>query len=411
MSLLDRITVAYDVLKNGINRNDLRAGSAYSSTMSAPFIRSSVDSFASAAFNRIAVDASMVEFRHVKIDPITDKEEELKSVLSDLLGLDTNIDQTFQQFIQDCVKSLFSEGSIAITPIQVEGKPTLRVGFIRQWYPKAVEIDVWNEYEGRRQQMHVMKEDCAIVENPLYAVTNGPNATLKRLIEKMNQIDNVEAIMASGKLDLILQLPNAVDRGRLKDEAAERLQLVQDQLKSHGTGMAYIGANERITQLNRPVSDTLLPQIDKLSETFHNQLGLTANVLNGTAGESEMRAYYSRTIDPILKAILNAMSKAFLTKTARTQGQQIVFYRDPFALVPMSQLPDLLDKISRNEIATPNEGRRIIGLKPSADPEADVLKNRNMAAKQEDQPDSGKLIRPDWRSVKMGTNTDKGEIA
>lgn len=398
MSLLDRITVAFDVFKNGVNASNLKTGSYYSAAMSAPSIRSSADSFASAAFNRIAVDASSVEFRHVKIDPITDKEVEMKSTLSDLMGLDTNIDQTFSQFIQDCVKSLFSEGSIAITPIQVKGKPTLRVGYIRQWYPEAIEIDVWNEYSGKRQPMHILKEDCAIIENPLYAINNGPNTTLRRLIEKMNQIDNVDAIMASGKLDVILQLPNAVDRGRLKDEADARLKLVQEQLKSHGSGMAYIGANERITQLNRPVSDTLLPQIDKLSESFHNQLGLTANVLNGTAGESEMRAYYSRTIDPMLKAIVNGMSKAFLTKTARSQGQKIVFYRDPFALVPMSQLPDLLDKISRNEIATPNEGRRIIGLKPSSDPDADILKNRNMAAKQEDanEPEPpGQVNRPD----------------
>ena len=411
MSLLDNIAVAWDVLKGGTDRLKIGPGNSYSPNMSAPFVRSTADSFSSAAFNRIALDASNVEFRHVKIDTISDKETKMKSELNDLMGLDANIDQTFSELIQEGVKTLFSEGTMAIVPIQVEGVTTLRIAWIRQWYPKAVEVDVWNEKVGQRQQMYVNKSDCAIIQNPLYAVANGPNATLRRLIEKMNQIDQVEAIMASGKLDLILQLPNAVDRGRLKEEASERLELVSQQLKEKGMGMAYIGTNEKITQLNRPVSDTLLPQIESLTKLFHNQLGLSEAVLDGTAGEAEMRSYYSRTIDPILKAIIEGMAKAFLTKTARTQGQKIVWYRDPFSLVPMSQLPDLLDKISRNEIATPNESRRIIGLKPSEDPEADILKNRNMAAKETQDKPSGTLIRPDWKSVKMGTNTDKGEIA
>lgn len=412
MSIKDRIVVALDVLKNGVDDNTVGAGSYYSPQMSAPFVRSTVDSFASSAFNRIAVDCSAVNFHHVKIDPNTDKEKTIQSELTELLKLDTNIDQTFKDFIRDCVKSMFSEGSFAITPISVNGKLTLRVGYIRQWYPRHVELDLWNEKQGKRDHLRVLKEDCAIIENPLYSVTSGSNSTLKRLIEKMNQIDQIDAIAASGKLDLILQLPQAMTHDKFIKDADGRIEDIQSQLKNNRMGIAYIGANEQITQLNRPVSDTILPQIDKLTEAFHNQLGLTANVLNGTANETEMRAYYSRTIDPILTAIVEAMTKAFIKPANRKQGEKIVYYRDPFALVPMSQLPDLLDKAGRNEYLTPNEGRRIMGFKPHSDPEADELKNRNMAPKGQ-APSSSSRVSSDpdevEEPVKMGTNTDEGE--
>lgn len=378
MALFDRIAVAYEVIKSGIDPSNLGNGSSYSPSMSAAYVRSTVDSFASVAFSRIAADASTVDFSHVKMDPITDKEETLQTKISPLLGLDTNIDQTFKYFIRDFVKSLFSEGTAVIVPIQVSGKPTLRVGLVRQWYPRYVEVDVYNEFSGMREPLKVAKEDCSIIENPLYAVANGPNATLKRLLTKMNQIDQIDAIIASGKLDLILQMPTSLAHESFEDHAKDRLASLQAQLSTAGVAAAYIGANEKITQLNRPVSDTLLPQVEKLSEEFHNQLGLTANVLNGTASEEEMRNYYSRTVDVILTAIAEGMTKSFLTKTARTQGQCITYNRNPFALVPMSKLPELLETTSRAAIISPNEGRRIIGLKPSSDPDADVLKNRQM---------------------------------
>ena len=402
MSLTNRIAVAWDVFKSGVDPNRLRSGSSYSPDMSSIYVQSTVDSFASVAFSRIASDASAVDFNHVKIDAETDKETIMSSQLADLLGLDTNIDQTFKEFIRDFVKSLFNMGTAVIVPIDVRGKLTLRVGYVTQWYPDAVELNVYNEYSGNREPLRVYKEDCSIIQNPLYAVANGPNTTLNRLITKMNQIDHIDAILSSGKLDLILQLPYSLANEEFEKQAKERLVSLQNQLSTTGVAAAYIATNEKITQLNRPVSDTLLPQVEKLAEEFHNQLGLTRNVLNGTASEEEMRNYYSRTIDIILTAITEGMTKAFLTKTARTQGQKVAYYRNPFALVPMSQLPDLLDKAGRGAYISPNEGRRFLGLKPSSDPDADKLKNRQM-------PDEKQGLAPDpdkAKIIKMDANTD-----
>ena len=402
MSLTNRIAVAWDVFKSGVDPNRLHSGSSYSPDMSSIYVQSTVDSFASVAFSRIASDASAVDFNHVKIDAETDKETIMSSQLADLLGLDTNIDQTFKEFIRDFVKSLFNMGTAVIVPIDVRGKLTLRVGYVTQWYPDAVELNVYNEYSGNREPLRVYKEDCSIIQNPLYAVANGPNTTLNRLITKMNQIDQIDAILSSGKLDLILQLPYSLQNEEFERQAKERLLSLQNQLSTTGVAAAYIATNEKITQLNRPVSDTLLPQVEKLAEEFHNQLGLTRNVLNGTASEEEMRNYYSRTIDIILTAITEGMTKAFLTKTARTQGQKVAYYRNPFALVPMSQLPDLLDKAGRGAYISPNEGRRFLGLKPSSDPDADKLKNRQMPDEKQGlapDPDNAKII-------KMDANTD-----
>ena len=402
MSLTNRIAVAWDVFKSGVDPNRLRSGSSYSPDMSSIYVQSTVDSFASVAFSRIASDASAVDFNHVKIDAETDKETIMSSQLADLLGLDTNIDQTFKEFIRDFVKSLFNMGTAVIVPIDVRGKLTLRVGYVTQWYPDAVELNVYNEYSGNREPLRVYKEDCSIIQNPLYAVANGPNTTLNRLITKMNQIDQIDAILSSGKLDLILQLPYSLANEEFEKQAKERLVSLQNQLSTTGVAAAYIATNEKITQLNRPVSDTLLPQVEKLAEEFHNQLGLTRNVLNGTASEEEMRNYYSRTIDIILTAITEGMTKTFLTKTARTQGQKVAYYRNPFALVPMSQLPDLLDKAGRGAYISPNEGRRFLGLKPSSDPDADKLKNRQMPDEKQGlapDPDNAKII-------KMDANTD-----
>ncbi len=406
MSLTNRIAVAWDVFKSGVDPNRLRSGSTYSPDMSSIYVQSTVDSFASVAFSRIASDASAVDFNHVKIDAETDKETIMSSQLADLLGLDTNIDQTFKEFIRDFVKSLFNMGTAVIVPIDVRGKLTLRVGYVTQWYPDAVELNVYNEYSGNREPLRVYKEDCSIIQNPLYAVANGPNTTLNRLITKMNQIDQIDAILSSGKLDLILQLPYSLANEEFEKQAKERLVSLQNQLNTTGVAAAYIATNEKITQLNRPVSDTLLPQVEKLAEEFHNQLGLTRNVLNGTASEEEMRNYYSRTIDIILTAITEGMTKAFLTKTARTQGQKVAYYRNPFALVPMSQLPDLLDKAGRGAYISPNEGRRFLGLKPSSDPDADKLKNRQMPDEKQGlapYPDNAKII-------KMDANTDRRKM-
>lgn len=395
MGIRDRLTKAWDVLTNPEENRIVQAGYSSSRPMFRNVaVRSTVDSFASAAFNRIAIDASMVDFIHVKIDKETQKEKHIEdSDISKCLGLDANLDQTGRQLIQDLVYSMFDEGVVAVVPIQVGDRITLRVGRILDWFPDAIRVETYNEKIGEKQQIVVPKDSTAILENPLYAIINGPNTTLRRLITKMNQIDQVDAYTSSGQLDLILQLPTALYASKQTKAADARLKEVQEQLTNSTLSMAYIDANEKITQLNRPVSNTLLPQIDKLTEMFYNQLGLTANVLNGTASESEMRAYYSRAIDPIVTAIAEVFTKSFLEPEEKESGQKIVFYRDPFKLVPIEQIPDIIDKTSRNEVMTPNEGRRILGLRPSDDPEADVLKNRNMAAKNE--APAGSVPNPD----------------
>lgn len=394
MSWLNRLTKAWDVLTNNVDK-PFNYGNSSSGPMHRNVaVRSTVDSFASAAFNRIAVDASMVEFLHVKIDANTEKETVMTDGnLSKYLKLDANIDQTGRQLIQDIVYSMFDEGVVAVVPIDVNGKGSLRVGRIVQWYPKYVTVELYNELTGMKQQITVEKASTAIIENPLYAVINGPNTTLRRLITKMNQIDQIDSIVSSGHVDLLLQMPMKLQSEKQKEVAKERIEGLTKQLSDSRFGIAYIDATEKVTQLNRPVSDTLLPQIDKLTEAFYNQLGLSMNVLNGTANEAEMRAYYTRAIDPIVSAIAEAFTKAFISPTARTQGQKVVFYRDPFKLVPIEQIPEIIDKTSRNEVMTPNEGRRILGLRPSKDPEADVLKNRNMAAKN--TTESGSVPNPD----------------
>lgn len=395
MGIRDRLTKAWDVLTNPEENRIVQAGYSSSRPMFRNVaVRSTVDSFASAAFNRIAIDASMVDFIHVEVDKETQKEKHIEdSDISKCLGLDANLDQTGRQLIQDLVYSMFDEGVVAVVPIQVGDNITLRVGRILDWFPDAIRVETYNEKIGEKQQIVVPKDSTAILENPLYAIINGPNTTLRRLITKMNQIDQVDAYTSSGQLDLILQLPTALYASKQTKAADARLKEVQEQLTNSTLSMAYIDANEKITQLNRPVSNTLLPQIDKLTEMFYNQLGLTANVLNGTASESEMRAYYSRAIDPIVTAIAEVFTKSFLEPEEKALGQKIVFYRDPFKLVPIEQIPDIIDKTSRNEVMTPNEGRRILGLRPSDDPEADVLKNRNMAAKNE--APAGSVPNPD----------------
>lgn len=395
MGLKDKLTKVWDVLTNPEEQQIVSAGYSSSRPMFRNIaVRSTVDSFASAAFNRIAIDASMVDFIHVAVEKDTQKERVIDdSDVARCLGLDANLDQTGRQLIQDIVYSMFDEGVVAVVPLDVNGRITLRVGRILDWFPTAIRVETYNEKIGEKQQIVVPKDSTAIIENPLYAIINGPNTTLRRLITKMNQIDQIDAYTSSGQLDLILQLPTALYASKQTKTADARLKEVTEQLKNNNLGMAYIDANEKITQLNRPVSNTLLPQIDKLTEMFYNQLGLTANVLNGTASEAEMRAYYSRAIDPIVTAIAEVFTKSFLEPEEKASGEKIVFYRDPFKLVPIEQIPDIIDKTSRNEVMTPNEGRRILGLRPSDDPEADVLKNRNMAAKNESP--AGSVPNPD----------------
>lgn len=348
--------------------------------------------FAKTVFNRISMDVAVVDILHVKIDPKNENQEKLKSKLQNCLTVEANIDQSSTDFFHDLVLSMFDEGVVAVVPVETTINPnisgsydieTMRVGRITQWYPKKVEVELYDERDGEYKRVVLDKKYVAIIENPLYSIINEKNSTLNRLMSKMRLLDTQDASLAAGKLDMIIQLPYAVKSQLKREQAKERVETIATQLKENEYGIAYADATEKITQLNRPLTSNLLEEVKYLSEQFFNQIGLTQNVFDGTADESEMRSYYARTIDPIVDRIVNEFKRKFLTKTARSQGQDIVAYRDPFKLVPVEQLAQIADTFSRNAILTPNEVRSIVGFGPNPDPEADKLQNRNIAYKNQ----------------------------
>ena len=350
--------------------------------------RYSNSSYVSAIFNRIALDVAATQIQHVKINATNDDRTYIESGLINCLTVEANIDQTGMQFIQDIVYSMFDEGVVAVVPVDTTISPTvsgsyeidtMRVGKITQWYPKHVEVNIYNEKTGMEERITLPKSMIAIIENPLYAVINDENATLTRLINKMAMMDDVDAVLSSGKLDLIIKLPYAVKTELQKTQAEERIKGIEDQLSKGKHGVVYTDAAENVQQLNRPINNRLIEDVQYLSQQFHNQLGLTENVFNGTASESELRGYYTRTVDAIINAILAEFNRKFLTKTARTQGQKFEAYRDPFTLVPVEQIATIADTFRRNSILTSNEIRKIVGYKPSNAPEADKLYNPNIA--------------------------------
>lgn len=358
-------------------------------------------SYVSSIYNRIALDVSMTGFKHVKINPDNEDISDMKTGLNECLTVEANIDQTHMQFIHDLVYSMFDEGVVAVVPVETTLDPTvsgsydinsLRVGRIVNWFPKHVEVDLYNEASGQNERIIIEKRNVAIIENPLYAVINDSNSTLKRLISKMNQWDSGDS--GSGRLDLLISVPYAVKTETQKQMAEKRIKDIEDQLSIGRNGIAYIDATEKVTQLNRPANDQLPEEIQTLSQEFHNQLGLTRKIFDGTASESELRTYYSRAVDPIVDNILAEFNRKFLTKTARTQGQRITSYRDMFKTVPVEVLVNLGDAFRRNSIASSNELRRIIGLKPSNDPRADELFNPNIADKNQNTSDSTKIRLP-----------------
>jgi hypothetical protein len=307
--------------------------------------------------------------------------------LNDCLNLEANIDQAAQAFRQDMVMTLFDKGVVAVVPVDTTLDPsisgsfdikTLRVGEIINWYPKHVRVSLYNEEVGYRQEITLEKKYVAIVENPLYAVMNEPNSTLQRLIRKLNMLDAVDEASSSGKLDLIIQLPYVIKSEARRAQAEQRRADIEFQLKGNKYGIAYTDGTEKITQLNRPAENNLLSQVTYLTDMLYSQLGLTAEVMNGTADEKAMLNYMNRTIKPVLTAFTEAMKRTFLTKTARSQLQSIVFFRDPFELVPITDIAEIADKFTRNEILTSNEIRSFIGIKPSDNPKADELVNSNM---------------------------------
>lgn len=344
-------------------------------------------SIISSIYTRLSIDVASVDIRHVRVDDDRRFQEEIDSGLNDCLTVEANIDQAARAFRQDVVMTLFDRGVCGIVPVDTTINPsisgsfdikTLRVGHITAWYPKHVKVDLYNEAEGRREEVILEKKFVAIVENPLLAVMNEPSSTLQRLIRKLNLLDAVDEQSSSGKLDIIIQLPYVVKSEARRQQADQRRKDLEFQLKGSQYGIGYIDGTEKVTQLNRPAENNLLQQVQYLTDMLYSQLGLTPEVMNGTADEKAMLNYNNRTIEPILAAIVEAMRRTFLTKTARKQRQTIMYFRDPFRLVPIEQIAEIADKFTRNEIASPNDMRTVVGWKPSKDPKADELKNRNM---------------------------------
>lgn len=357
-------------------------------------------SIVTAIYNRIAIDVSSVDIKHVRLDEEDRYLETISSGLNDALSVSANIDQTGRDLIRDIVMSLFDEGCVAVVPVDTTLNPmktgaydieTLRVGRVTQWYPQWVTVNLYNDRTGMKEDVTLPKQMVAIIENPLYAVMNEPNSTLQRLIRKLNQLDYIDEQASSGKLDLIIQLPYVIKSEARKKQAEARRTDIEMQLAGSKYGIAYTDGTERITQLNRPVENNIWQEVKDLTQMLYNQLGMTEAIINGTADEKARLNYMDTTVKPILNAITEEMRRKFLTKTARTQGQTIKYFSDPFALVPVSDIAEIADKFTRNEILTPNEVRQIIGRKPADDPNADQLRNRNInqSDKALDQQDPG----------------------
>lgn len=346
-------------------------------------------SIISAIYNRIAMDVAAIDIQHVRLNDNGRYLNTIDSGLNTCLQLEANLDQTGRAFIQDAVISMLDEGCIAIVPVDTTIDPTnsssydirsMRVGRIVQWYPKTVKVEAYNENSGRKEQIILPKSMVAIIENPLYAVINEPNSTLKRLVRKLNLLDVVDEQSASGKLNLIIQLPYMIKTKTRKDQAEARRKEIEEQLTRDKYGIAYTDGSERITQLNRPVENNLMSQIEYLTKMLYSQLGITETILDGTADEKTMLNYYNRTIEPIVSALVDEMKRKFLSKTARSQRQSIEYFRDPFKLVPINDIAEIADKFTRNEIMTSNEFRQIVGMQPSDNPSADELRNKNLSA-------------------------------
>lgn len=350
-------------------------------------------SIVNTVYNRIAIDCAAIKIQHIRMDEEGRYIETINSSLNECLTVSANIDQSGRAFLQDVVMSMFDEGCVAIVPVDTDRDPdigsfdvkSLRVGELVEWYPQHVRLRVYNELTGKKEEITLSKNAVALVENPLYSIMNSPNSTLQRLIHKLALLDAVDEASGSNKLDLIIQLPYAIKSEGRKIQAKQRLEDISKQLKESDLGIAYTDSTEKVTQLNRSVENNLSKQVEYLTNMLYSQLGLTPAIFDGTADEAQMNEYYNRTIEPILAAITDEMKRKFLTKTARSQSQSIGFFSDPFKLVTTSQLAELADKLTRNEIMTPNEMRQVLCMKPSEDPQADQLRNRNISPGEDQQ--------------------------
>lgn len=362
-------------------------------------------------YNRISVDCSQIDIRHVKLDERDRYLETIDSGLNNCFNLEANIDQQSRNFVQDIVMSMLDEGVVAIVPIETEVSPeltettkidTMRTGKIIQWYPAHVRIRLYNDKTGRFEEITLKKDAVGIVENPFYSVMNEPNSTLQRLIHKLALLDIIDEQKGANKLDLIIQLPYIIKTDARRQQAETRRKDIEKQLSSSNLGIAYTDGTERITQLNRSVDNQLFNQVETLTRMLYSQLGLTEEIMNGTADEKALNNYYNRTIEPIMASIVGELKRKFLTKTARSQKQSIMYFRDPFKLVPTSELAELADKFTRNEIMSSNEFRQVVGMQPSQDPNADVLRNKNLSPAKGEE-----VVNLEGEVVKEGENPNK----
>ena len=388
---LSVIRHAWGLFTNTNNKNPTvkPGGSSYTISPTRPrFTRGNERTIVTSVYNRIAIDASNIDVMHVRLDDEGRFKEPIKSNLNNCLTVEANIDQSSRSFMLDVVISLLDEGCVAVVPVKTTLNPNntesydideLRTGRIMEWFPKHVLVRLYNDETGMYQDVTLPKSQVAIIENPLYTIMNEPNSTMQRLIHKLSLLDIIDEESSSGKMDLIIQLPYIIKNDTKRSQAEERRKQIEDQLRGSRYGVAYIDGTEKVTQLNRSVENNILKQVEYLTNLLYSQLGLTQTIMDGTADENAMNNYYNRTVEPVVSAIIDEFHRKFLTKTARTQGQAIMFFRDPFKLMSVTSIADTADKFTRNELLTSNEFRQIIGRKPSTDPKADMLLNKNIS--------------------------------
>ena len=388
---LSVIKHAWGLFTNTNNKNPTvkPEGSSYTISPTRPrFTRGNERTIVTSVYNRIAIDASTIDIMHVRLDDEGRFKEPIKSNLNNCLTVEANIDQTSRSFMLDIVISLLDEGCVAVVPVKTTLNPNntesydveeLRTGRIMEWFPKHVLVRLYNDETGMYQDVTLPKSQVAIIENPLYTIMNEPNSTMQRLIHKLSLLDIIDEESSSGKMDLIIQLPYIIKNDTKRSQAEERRKQIEDQLRGSRYGVAYIDGTEKVTQLNRSVENNILKQVEYLTNLLYSQLGLTQTIMDGTADENAMNNYYNRTVEPVVSAIVDEFHRKFLTKTARTQGQAIMFFRDPFKLMSVTNIADTADKFTRNELLSSNEFRQIIGRKPSTDPKADMLLNKNIS--------------------------------
>lgn len=414
LSFGSRIRRAWNVFKNRDPMTDMSWRLGYGDSQRADRVILSSNNektIVNAIYNRIALDVASLKFRHVRLDENERFKEEMSTGLNEVLKTEANLDQSGRAFVHDMVLSMIDEGVVAAVPVETTDDPEvsssydilqMRVGPIVEWYPQHVKVRLYNSVTGQRQEFTFRKRDVAILENPFYAVMNAPNSTLQRLIRKLRLLDVIDEQAGSGKLDLIIQLPYTIRSEARQQQAEVRRKSVEDQLAGNKLGIAYIDSTEKVIQLNRSVENNLLKQVEYLTSMLYSQLGFSQSILDGTADEQTMLNYQNKTVEPLASTITDEFKRKFLTKTARTQGQSVMFFTEPFRITPVSQIAEIADKFTRNEILTSNEIRQIIGIKPSDDPKADELRNSNLNQEKQGDEASGGFA----DLLKKGENAD-----